>query len=146
MLANRDLIGGFLLAATGLAFFIASRELDFGSAMRMGPGFFPTVVSATLIPLGLFIAWMGYRRQFPTETPAWRQAGFVLAGVVVFGLVVPRLGFVPAVMASVFTAAFANGNQTIRGAVLLGAVAAAAFSVLFLFILDLPVPAFELDF
>ena len=47
---------GALFVATGLFFFVQSLGLEIGTAFKMGPGYFPLVLSGILVLLGLIIA------------------------------------------------------------------------------------------
>ena len=47
---NKDVWAGAMLAGIGAAALLVARDYRFGSALRMGPGFFPTVLSWILMP------------------------------------------------------------------------------------------------
>ena len=49
----RDVMGGVLVVAIGAGFFLFGRELEMGTSFRMGPGYFPTILSVLMIGLGL---------------------------------------------------------------------------------------------
>jgi hypothetical protein len=46
---NKDFWAGMMLIGIGVAAMFIARDYRFGSALRMGPGFFPTVLSGILI-------------------------------------------------------------------------------------------------
>ena len=48
----RDVVGGLLVMAIGAGFLLAGQELEFGTSFRMGPGYFPTLLSLLMIALG----------------------------------------------------------------------------------------------
>ena len=58
---NRDFLGGlFYIVTGGIAIWIA-RDYPFGSALRMGPGYFPTVLSGIKIQFGLALMATGLK-------------------------------------------------------------------------------------
>ena len=54
---------GALFMATGLFFLVQSLGLEIGTAFRMGPGYFPLVLSGILVLLGLIVAGAGDPRR-----------------------------------------------------------------------------------
>jgi hypothetical protein len=49
----RDVMGGLVVTAIGAGFFLLGRELEMGSSFRMGPGYFPTILSLLMMALGV---------------------------------------------------------------------------------------------
>ena len=56
---NKDVWAGLILIGIGAAAMIISRNYRFGSALRMGPGFFPTILGGILIAFGICIMIVG---------------------------------------------------------------------------------------
>lgn len=52
---GKDLWAGIMFTGTGIFFMIASRAFPMGTAVRMGPAYFPTVLGGILVILGLVI-------------------------------------------------------------------------------------------
>ena len=50
---GKDFWAGLMFIGIGAAFFIIAQNYNMGSALRMGPAYFPTVLGCTLIVLGL---------------------------------------------------------------------------------------------
>src|SRR5687768_16786217 len=93
----------------GALFMVQSFSLEIGTAFRMGPGYFPLVLSGVLIALGLIILIQALRVQGePVGAIAWRGMFFILPAPVFFGLTVRGLGFVPALFCTALIAAFAS--------------------------------------
>ncbi|SMC52377.1 tripartite tricarboxylate transporter TctB family protein [Rhizobium sp. RU36D] len=136
------LCGGAFIGL-GLFFTVQSLSLDLGTALRMGPGYFPLVLSVILILLGLVILGQAFREQGePIGRLAWRGMLFILPAPVLFGLTVRGLGFVPALFLASFIASFASQRMRPLGAVALAA-AITVFSVLvFSYALGLPFERF----
>jgi len=72
--------------------------------------------------------------------PSLRPCIAVTGSVVVFALTVERLGFLAAVASNVLVATLASGELRVSQAVLLAAVVAAVMALLFVGLLDQPLP------
>ncbi len=111
----------------------------YGTAQRMGPGFFPIWVGGLLGLLGFIVM----ARSFVIKGPSIDRIGLrellvTLLAVAVFGLVLANFGLVAAILALVVVGAVADNSarplETIALAVFL-----AAFSVgIFVYLLGLP--------
>jgi hypothetical protein len=136
-------ICGALLVATGAFFAFQSYNLDLGTTLRMGPGYFPLLLSGVLIILGAIIFVQAMRVQGePMGLLAWRGMLFILPAPIFFGLTVRGLGFVPAIFLTAFIACFASHRMTVIHAILLS-VLLTAFSVgVFSYGLGLPFERF----
>ena len=55
LLNNKDVWAGLLLIVIGAAALFIARNYAFGTALRMGPGFFPIVLGAVLVIASLFL-------------------------------------------------------------------------------------------
>ena len=120
-----DLWGGAVLALLGLAVAVHSAiSYDFGTLRQMGPGFFPTLLGATLAVLGMIVAVPAWRRQGQAAPVALPEAAAVLGSIVLFGLTLDWLGLVAA---TALTAVIATLPSERRGwrwrVVLAGALA-----------------------
>ncbi len=60
---NKDVWAGLLLIAIGAVAMLIARNYPFGTALRMGPGYFPIVLGALLILFGLYILASGLRER-----------------------------------------------------------------------------------
>ncbi|MBP2557561.1 hypothetical protein J2T08_004415 [Neorhizobium galegae] len=124
-----NLICGLLLIATGLFFAYQSFELELGTALRMGPGYFPFILACALILFGAIILVQSMRMEgMPVGALAWRGMFFILPAPIFFGLTVRGLGFVPSIFVTALIASFASGRMKPLTALLLSA-ALTVFSV-----------------
>ena len=140
---NRDLWAGVMLIVTGVAAVVIARNYNFGTALRMGPGYFPSVLGGLLVLFGLYLVAQGLRSGEQIEGN-WSLRGLVVLplALVLFGLLMEYAGFVPALMVLVFGSALA-GTEFRLIEVLLLAVGLTAFSTaLFIYGLGLPYPLF----
>jgi len=138
---NKDLLAGLLLLAIGGVAVVVARDYPFGSAMRMGPGYFPTVLGGLLCLFGAYLSVRGMRAA-PKIAIDWnvRPVALLAGAIVVFGVVMSRLGLVPALVAMTFVAALAGREFRVKEVALL-AVALSAFAVvIFVYVLRLPYP------
>ena len=100
---------GALLIVFGLFFAFQSLSMDLGTALRMGPGYFPLVLSGILVLVGIVILIQATRvASEPIGPLAWRGMLLILPAPIFFGLTVRGLGFVPAVFITAFIASFAS--------------------------------------
>jgi hypothetical protein len=104
-----DFSAGLLFVIFGLGFGIGAFNLDLGTTLRMGPGYFPLVLAVILVGLGLAIMATALRSvNEAVGTYAWRGMVFILGAPIFFGLTVRGLGFVPAIFAATLIASLAG--------------------------------------
>ena len=60
---NRDFWAGAMLIATGGAAIYLARDYAFGTALRMGPGYFPSVLGGLMILFGVYLLAVGAAQQ-----------------------------------------------------------------------------------
>lgn len=104
-----DFAAGLLFISFGAGFGLQCLGLEMGTTLRMGPGYFPAVLSVVLLGLGvaITISAIGSVGE-DIGTYAWRGMVFILAAPVFFGLTVRGLGFVPSIFATTLIAALAG--------------------------------------
>jgi len=122
MTFNRsDLGAGAIFIAIGLFFGVTTLlELDIGTARRMGPGFFPIMLSGILIALGLVIALKSVAHEEEPRGPLpWRGLVVLLSVPVIFGVLIRPLGMVPVLALTTFITSFASARMSLKAAVLL---------------------------
>jgi hypothetical protein len=146
MTINRqELALGAIFIAFGLFFagYAYLDELPFGRAARMGPGYFPVILSGILVVLGLIIVARGVRLPEETGNPVpWRGVILVLASPVFFGFVLDGLGIVPTVAIGTFFTAYASRRTTLPLALGLAVGLTAFCWVVFVYLLGVTIPAF----
>ena len=117
----RDLVGGLVVVAIGGVFLLFGRELPVGSSFRMGPGYFPTILSWLMMAWGAVMAGLAWR--------APHQEGAFGAGAVArpaadrrgHGAVRARpcaaSGLLPVLVVVVFATAWASRYASLRASV-----------------------------
>jgi uncharacterized membrane protein len=141
LLGNKDVWAGLLLIAVGAGAILVARDYPFGTALRMGPGYFPVMLGALLILFGVAILAAGLRRG-ERISGSWSLRALVVLplSLVLFGLLMQHAGFVPAMLVLVFGAA-AAGTEFRFMEILLFALGLTALAVaVFVWGLGLPYP------
>jgi Tripartite tricarboxylate transporter TctB family len=138
-------VGGLVVVAIGAGFFLFGRELEMGTSFRMGPGYFPTILSVLMIGLGLAMTVLAWRR--PAQEDAvgrvpWLGVALVVVPVVLFGLTLRGLGLAPILVIVVLATAWASRYASLRASVPLALGIAAFCCFLFIQGLGLPLPLF----
>ncbi|MBP2443941.1 tripartite tricarboxylate transporter TctB family protein [Rhizobium leguminosarum] len=136
-------ICGALFVATGAFFALQSLGLDLGTAVRMGPGYFPLVLACVLVLLGAIIFIQALRVEGePIGAFAWRGMLFILPAPVFFGLTVRGLGFAPALFVTAFIACFASQKMNVFFAIILSLLLTVFSVAVFSYGLGLPFERF----
>jgi len=138
---NRDWIAGLLFIVLGALATVLARDYPFGTTMRMGPGYFPTMLGGILLVFGATILLRGIRSGEKVKGE-WgvRPLAWITLSIVLFGFLLDRVGMVPATVVTLFAAA-AAGREFRLKEVLLLAIVMTAFSVaVFSYGLKLPYP------
>jgi hypothetical protein len=80
---GKDFWAGSMFTAFGLAFMLVAQNYNMGTAVRMGPAYFPTVLGGMLAVLGGFILFNGFVSK---QLHPWRafpfRAWYFLAGLI----------------------------------------------------------------
>ena len=139
MRGNKDFLAGLVFLAFGVTAIVVARNYPFGTAMRMGSGYFPTVLGAILVLFGAYLMLRGMRRRDPARaTWAWRPLACIVASMLAFGFLMSRLGLVPALVA-MFVIAAAAGREFRFAEVLALTAVMTLFAVgVFVYVLKLP--------
>lgn len=142
-LERQDFWAGLFLIATGVAAIFIARNYEFGSALRMGPGYFPSVLGGLLILFGLYIAAVSLRVGEKLQGSWSLRAGIVLPlALVLFGLLIDRVGFVPAMIVLIFGSALASTQFRFLEVLLFSIFLTALCVAVFIWALGLPYPLF----
>lgn len=121
---SKDVAAGLLCIAIGAVFGLqAFFQLDVGAAGRMGPGYYPLLISGILIVLGLIVVVQGLGAERLTlGTISWRSILLVTLAPILFGISVRPLGLAAAIALTAITSTFASRQMGVLGAVLTTAI------------------------
>jgi hypothetical protein len=81
----------------GALFAVVAQNYDLGTAQRMGPAFFPTILGGLLVVLGIVILLKGFGHtedDHAVEKFHFPPIAWVLGAVIIFGATLTKLGFV----------------------------------------------------
>lgn len=143
----RDVIAGVALTTLGLVISAyAISHYATGTVTRMGPGMVPAGLGVILAVFGIIISVTAWFREGDWPSIKVATPLVVLASVLIFAVTVDRLGLIPAVFLSVFTATLAELTfHPVRNLILAAALCLLAYLV-FQVALGLPVPPFAWRF
>jgi len=92
---NADFWAGVMFLLFGLLAIYLSKDYPMGSAMRMGPGYFPMYLGILMSILGVIIGIKGFVK--PEESIgrwAFRPLVMLSIAIIAFGILMERVGFV----------------------------------------------------
>ena len=136
---HRDILAGLIFVLIGAAALLAARGYPVGSAMRMGPGYFPVVLGWLLIGLGALVGLRAARRRdWQPVAWGWQPLAWISFSIVLFGFLMPRLGLVPALVAMLPVAAAAGREFRFREVLVLTLIMSAFAGAVFVYGLRLP--------
>lgn len=146
LLRNKDFLAGFIFFAFGwAAMVVADNDYPMGSLTRMGPGNFPAGLGVVLGLFGIYLMARGAGWRAKTATPVaweWRPVSCIVASMLAFGFLVPRLGLVPALAAMFFIAALGGHEFRLREVLVVTLVMTALAVGVFVYLLKLPFQLF----
>lgn len=136
---QQDFVAGLFLIAFALLARHLAQDLAMGRLVRMGPGYLPTVLSWILAGLGVLIAARGFLTDGPKLEPwAWRPLIALCAALIAFALLLQQGGLVMATIVSVLISSMAAPGARPLSTLLLGVGLSAMSTVLFIWLLGLP--------
>jgi hypothetical protein len=141
VLNNKDVWAGLLLIGIGAVAILIARNYAFGTALRMGPGFFPIVLGALLILAGLYTLASGLRSGEAIKG-SWSPRALVILplSLVLFGVLMEHGGFVPAMLVLIFASATASTEFKFVEVLLFSVALTALCVAVFVWALGLPYP------
>ncbi|MBW9089013.1 tripartite tricarboxylate transporter TctB family protein [Rhizobium wenxiniae] len=139
---QKDLGIGVIYLALGLAGFIIARDYSFGTSGRMGPGYFPTIISGLLILFGIIAMLRGILREGqPIGRINWKGMALITLSVCAFGYLLETAGVIVALSALILISAAASERFRFELRAALGLVAFIIFcAVIFIEGLGVPMP------
>jgi len=141
LLTSKDFWAGVMLIAIGVTAAVLARDYPFGTTFRMGPGYFPTVLGGVLTLFGLYLMVKSLRKSDPIVGNWSLRALIVLPlSLVLFGVLMDRAGFIPALAVLVFGSAAAGTQFKLVEVALLTVVLTVFCIALFIWGLGLPYP------
>jgi hypothetical protein len=137
----KDFWAGLMFIAFGLFFLIGARSYELGSAARMGPAYFPTLLGGLIAVIGgvvfsrSFVAAGEKVKAFPL-----RLLFYITLSLLVFGYLLKPLGLVLALALLIVVSAFAGHEFKLKEVLLLSAALVVLSVLVFIKGLGLPFP------
>jgi hypothetical protein len=138
----QNLAAGVLFLIIGAVGFIYSRDLSYGSAHNMGPGFFPTWLSILICLLGIITIVRSAVLHGPAiERLQWRPIVMVCVAALLFGYFIQYIGLALALVLMTMVAVQARRDTKQREMLILAVVMAIVSVIVFVYILKQGMPA-----
>jgi uncharacterized membrane protein len=127
---------------TGAAGMWIARDYPFGSALRMGPGYFPSVLGGLMVAMGIYVLVLGLRKNHEKIEGNWSIRALIILplSTVVFGVLMEEAGFIPAMVALIPISAAAGREFKWVEVIVLTIGLTIACAAGFIFALGLPYP------
>nr|WP_052182880.1 tripartite tricarboxylate transporter TctB family protein [Rhizobium sp. YS-1r] len=142
MKLSQDVLLGLFFSVIGAVSAWIACSYPFGTSSRMGPGYFPIIVSSLLLFTGLLVlfrARLAGSGSIPTIR--WRPLVLVPVAILIFGLMMEKLGLPLAVLLLVILSAAASVKFRLDWKAFAGSLVFAGLcSVVFVELLGLPIP------
>jgi putative Mn2+ efflux pump MntP len=143
--SKKDFNAGLMFVAFGLVFATVAKNYPMGTAVRMGPAYFPTILGWLLVILGVivFIQSFVVSEEKPKKMDP-RALLWILGSVLAFALLVGPLnaGLVPACVVIVIMSAYGGEEFRWRDAIISAATLTGASVAIFYYGLGLPFKLF----
>jgi len=137
----KDLWTGIIYIAFGVAALYIARDYGWGTPRKMGPAFFPGILSILLIVIGIISLVRSFVRP---GTPIGRFTGkgvlMVTGSTVLFGLIVRGAGLLIAMPVLVIVSAYASHKFSWRTSIMMAIVLTVSCILVFLKGLGIPLP------
>jgi hypothetical protein len=138
---KKEFWAGAMLISSGVAAIVIARGYPFGATLRMGPGYFPSVLGSVLVLFGLYLFVRGLKSGERIEG-GWSLRALVTLplSMVLFGVLIERAGFIPALATLIFGSAASSTEFRFIEVAVLTAFLTAFSVVVFIWGLGLPYP------
>jgi hypothetical protein len=137
----KDFWAGVLYLVLGGSAVVLARDYEIGSALRMGPGYFPTVLGGLLALIGGIALARSFRRGGGRIEPlALKPLALVTLSMLLFGVLVRGAGLVAALIVLLLVSAAASRNFRLVPLLTWGAVLVLFCALVFIKALGVPLP------
>ncbi len=139
---SQDVAAGIFLMLVGGFFVWQSNDLPMGTLRAVGPGMLPRAVALMLVAGGALLSLMGFLNRNGERMPlmTFRGPFFIIAGILLFAVLIRSVGLVAAGPASMIVASYASKDTRIVETAIFSVVMTAVCIFLFKYMLNLPIP------
>jgi hypothetical protein len=137
----KDFAAGLIYLSIGLIAIYLGRELPMGTAIKMGPAYFPTVLGGLLSLIGVISLVRSFlQKGEPIPAFAWKPLLLITVATVVFGLLLRGAGFVIALPLFIIITAYASVSFRWIPTLVIAAIATFVCALVFVKGLGVPMP------
>lgn len=143
--SQEDFWAGLMFIGFGLLAVIVARDYPMGSAMRMGPGYFPTYLGAIMIVMGAIISFRSTIVEgAKIRAFGWRGLFFLSLAFATYGFLIDTMdvGFILSIGAVVLLSTLASREFHWFESLWLTAVLVLGTTAVFIWGLEMPYPLF----
>ena len=107
----KDFWTGLIYLFVGCGALIISRDYDMGTALKMGPAYFPTILSVLLMGIGIISVLRSFLKSgSPIGVVAWKGLVLIVVSTILFGMIVRGAGLLLALPLLVIVSASASAR------------------------------------
>jgi putative tricarboxylic transport membrane protein len=137
----KDFWTGLIYIFVGSAAFIISRDYGMGTAVKMGPAYFPTILGGLLTVVGIISVVRSFLKSgSPIGAVAWKGLLLIVASTFLFGIIVRGAGLIIALPLLVIVSASASARFNWKQSIAEAAGITVFCIVVFLKGLGVPLP------
>jgi hypothetical protein len=118
---QRDFGAGIMFIVVGVFFAVIASQYRMGTAAKMGPGYFPFWLGVLMAVIGLIVLISSLsKKSIEEKMPKWdfKIMLWITGSVVLYGLLLPTMGFIVAIFALVFVSASVSHDFGWKGTAL----------------------------
>ena len=150
--SQKDFFSGLMFTVIGAAFAYGATSYSIGTGARMGPGYFPLLLGVILAVLGAIILFKSLVVETPDGEPvgslAWKPLVFIIAGNLLFGILLgglpsiglPAMGLILAIFGTTIVVSLAGDQFNFKEVIVLSAILSIMSYAAFIMLLKLQFP------
>jgi hypothetical protein len=141
---NKRFLSGLMFIGIGAIAIWMARDYPMGTALRMGPGYFPIVLGGIVIAFGVWEIIIGVLKPDPVQGNwSLRALAILPIAAVIFGILMEKAGFIPALIALIIASALAGREFKFVEVLILALGLTVVCTGIFIYGLGLPYPLFQ---
>ena len=138
----QDLGSGIIFGIIGIVGLYFGKDLTYGTAARMGPGYFPMWLSSLILGMGVILCCRSLVIKGPRiETMQIRPIFFVLAGILVFAYLIEHIGLAISLFLMTMIAVQSRSDTKKLEVVMLAVGLSIGAVIVFVYVLGQAMPA-----
>ncbi len=139
----KDFCAGLMFIGIGGFFGLGALRYTMGSASRMGPAYFPSILGWLTVIIGVIVAGRSFFEEGDTPAPvAWRAMICIIGSVCLFAALINTAGLVTAICVQVIVAAYGGHEFNWKEAAISAAILSLVSYIAFDRLLGLPFKVF----